>query len=470
MRFVLNDRSVETDDPPGMPALDFLRRKAGLTGVKYACREGDCGSCAVLVGRRARNDVRYQVVTSCLMPLGALADCHVVTIEGLNRTHLTPIQQAFVDSGASQCGFCTPGFIVSLAGHFLEARRWNTADAVEAVAGNICRCTGYASIVRSIENLLDILEDRVDVDEPRRAALVREKFLPDSFLFVAELLPESVPDEPGPPSPSQIIVSGGTDLYVQQPNQVADGPVYIVPGPITPAIRRDDSFVYLAATATAEDMKQSEVLAATVGGVDRAMELMGSLPIRNRATIAGNLVNASPIGDMTITLLALGAEVGLVSPGSDHRVVPLDAFYLGYKSLDLNPAEMVEWVRFPAVEDGLLFNFEKVSKRTYLDIATVNTAISLRVAGGRMSNVRVSAGGVGPVPMQLRMTMAALEGSAPDIESALAAAETARSEISPITDVRGSAEYKRLLLGQLVLAHFEVLFGVEVGVPVEATP
>jgi len=460
MRFVVNDRLVETEKSPGLPALDYLRRDQRLTGVKYACREGDCGSCAVLVGQRAGGGIRYQTVTSCLLPLGALANRHLVTIEGLNRTRLTPIQQLFVDNGASQCGFCTPGFVVSLTGHLLEALNWNTREAVEAVAGNICRCTGYASIIRSIDQLFESLRRDVDPRKPRVRALVRQRILPDYFLRIDELLPVSTTPPVAEPSPSQIIVSGGTDLYVQRPLRLEDGPVYIVPDPGTPAIRQDGDFIYLAATATAEDMKRSEILATSVGGVDRAMELMGSLPIRNRASIAGNLVNASPIGDMTIMLLALDAEMGLAA-GGNRRVVPLEEFFLGYKKLDLHPAELVEWVRFQPGESRRLFNFEKVSKRTHLDIATVNTAISLGLDGGRLANVRLSAGGVAPIPMKLARTMDVLEGCEPTIETARAAAETAREEVSPITDVRGSAEYKRLLLGQLVLAHFQELFQLE---------
>jgi xanthine dehydrogenase small subunit len=462
MRFALNDRLVETGKPPGLPALDFLRHDEGLTGVKYACREGDCGSCAVLVGHRTDDAILYQVVTSCLVPLGALADRHVVTVEGLNRTRLTPIQQAFVDNGASQCGFCTPGFVVALTGHILEAKRWDANDAVEAVAGNICRCTGYASIIRSIDILLRALGGAVDPGEPRIPALVRERMLPDYFLRVDDLIPLSPPTPDAGPSPTQIVVSGGTDLYVQRPHRLEDGPIYIVPGTLAPAIRRDGEFVYLAATTTAEDMKRSDILAAAAGGIDRAMELMGSLPIRNRASIAGNLVNASPIGDMTIILLALDAEVGL-AVGSNQRVVPLGDFFLGYKKLDLRPSELVEWVRFASGKSKRLFNFEKVSKRTHLDIATVNTAISLELDGGRLARVQLSAGGVAPVPMKLERTMAVLEGREPTLATALVAAETARSEVSPITDVRGSADYKRLLLGQLVLAHFQELFEVEAG-------
>jgi xanthine dehydrogenase small subunit len=215
-------------------------------------------------------------------------------------------------------------------------------------------------------------------------------------------------------------------------------------------------------------MKRSELLAQNVGGIEPAMRLMGSLPIRNRATIAGNIVNASPIGDMTIVLLALDADVGLVG-GDDHRSLPLREFFRGYKELDLRPGELVEWVRFETPGSGSLFSFEKVSKRTHLDIASVNSAVSLDVRDGRIHRACLSAGGVAPIPMQLPRTAEYLSSRKPDADTALGAAEMARSESTPISDVRGSADYKRLLLGQLVLAHFHELFGIEAGLLSEAT-
>ena len=195
---------------------------------------------------------------------------------------------------------------------------------------------------------------------------------------------------------------------------------------------------------------------------------MGSLPIRQRATIAGNIVNASPIGDMTMVFLALDAEIGLVE-GDSQRSLPLRDFFLGYKQLDLRPQELVEWVRFEKPGEGALFNFEKVSKRTHLDIASVNTAMALNISNGRIHTACLSAGGVAPIPRQLPQTAEYLIGRRPDAETARGAAETARSEVTPISDVRGSADYKRLLLGQLVLAHFNVLFGIEAGIFEEET-
>jgi xanthine dehydrogenase small subunit len=469
LRFALNDGMVELETGPGLPALDYLREEAGLTGVKYACREGDCGSCVVLLGRPENSAMRYRAVTSCLLPIGALDRHHVVTVEGLNRCNLTPFQSALDAEGASQCGFCTPGFVVSFAGFLLSAKRWDEQAAIEAVAGNICRCTGYSSIVRAMASTLDRIRDRIDPAESRIPALVREELLPEYFLRIPDLLVNLLPAPLKKyPASSQVVISGGTDLYVQRPDELATSDVFVVSPSTEPTIRVDGTHIYLAGTATAEDMKTSTLLAEPVGDLDGAMRLMGSLPIRHRATIAGNIVNASPIGDMTVILLALDAEIGLFVEES-RRSLPLRDFFLGYKELDLRPGEMVEWVRIATPGDGAVFNFEKISKRTHLDIASVNTAASLRLDGGRIVHACLAAGGVAPIPMQLPQTAEYLCGREPSAETAIAAADVARSEITPISDVRGSADYKRLLLGQLILAHFNVLFGVEEGFVVEAT-
>jgi xanthine dehydrogenase small subunit len=469
LRFALNDKPVAITAPHGLPALDYLREGAGLTGVKHACREGDCGSCVILLGQPKPDGLNYRVVTSCLLPLGAIDGHHVVTIEGLNGVGLGPFQQALVNEGGSQCGFCTPGFVVSFIGFLLSGERWELTPAIEAVAGNICRCTGYSSIVRAMASILARLCDNVDPAEPRIAALVREGVLPAYFLHANEMLRGfQVTSSPKPPQPSQVIISGGTDLYVQRPDELDEVDVFVMPATSKSSIRLEGEHVYLEGATTAEDLKTSSLLAERVGDLAGAMTLMGSLPIRHRATIAGNIVNASPIGDMTIVLLALDAEIGLIG-GRKRRAMPLREFFLDYKKLDLRPGELVEWVRFPADRNGHFFNFEKVSRRTHLDIASVNTAISLSLDDGRIAEACLAAGGVAPIPKQLPRTAEYLCGHEPTAETALGAAAVARSEVAPISDVRGSAEYKSLLLGQLVLAHFNALFGVEDGLVKEAT-
>jgi len=453
--FVLNTEIVTLDVPTGRPLLDAIRIDADLKGTKHACREGDCGSCVVLVGEPCEGTVRYRAMTSCLMPVAAAAGCHVITIEGLDPGRIGPLQQPFIDEGASQCGFCTAGFMVSLAGHLLNCASWDLAPAFNSLAGNICRCTGYASIQRATARVLETLRERIALDEPRFAALAREEVLPAALRDARALTLGLKPLEtkPGDDRP----VAGGTDLYVQRPDDFAHTNVALV-RTRRGGIRVETDEIVLAGSATAEDMKQSPVLAAELGDMVRPMDLMGSLPIRERASIAGNLVNASPIGDMTAMLMALDAELELV--GDDgRRSLPLRRFYLGYKTLDLRPGELVEAIRLRR-RPGLLFNFEKVSKRTWLDIASVNSAAAIRVEDSVIVEAGLSAGGVAPIPLALVATEALLIGRSPDADTAWDAARSAAAEAKPIDDVRGSADYKRLLLRQLVLAHFQVLFGL----------
>ena len=456
IRFILNTGFVEFGGPTGRPLVDVIRQDAGLKGTKHACREGDCGSCVVLVGEPEDGVVRYRAMTSCLMPVAAAAGCHVITVEGLDPGTIGPLQQPFVDEGASQCGFCTPGFLVSLAGHLLNCTDWAVAPAFTSLAGNICRCTGYASIQRATARVLEDLSGRIDPSEGRFAALVREGYLPAALREARALTLEfeSGEDKEGDDRP----VAGGTDLYVQRPDDFAHIDVAMVRAP-RGGIRDDGDTIVLAGTATAEDMKRSPVLTAELGDMVRPMDLMGSLPIRERATIAGNIVNASPIGDMTIMLLALDAELELVGDGG-RRTLPLRRFFTGYKTMDLEPGELIESIRVRS-HPGRRFNFEKVSKRTTLDIASVNSAAAFDVVDGVITAAGLSAGGVAEVPLALTKTEGLLVGRVPDAMTAWEAARCAASEARPIDDVRGSAAYKRLLLRQLILAHFQELFGLD---------
>ncbi|HSN54130.1 MAG TPA: FAD binding domain-containing protein [Candidatus Sulfomarinibacteraceae bacterium] len=454
--FVVNTARFEFQGPSGRPLLDVIRTDAGLKGTRHACREGDCGSCVVLLGEPGEHGLRYRPVTSCLVPVAAAAGCHVITVEGLDTGGIGPLQQPFVDEGASQCGFCTSGFLVALAGHLLDAPDWRLEPALNALAGNICRCTGYASIRRATAAILERLAGTVNPAEPRLEALARQGYLPAALADAQGLLAGVAAAAPKTASDERP-VAGGTDLYVQRPEDLVHGDVRLVRSSRR-GIRVEDDHVVLAGSATAEDMKRSPELAELLGDMTGPMDLMGSWPIRERATVAGNIVNASPIGDMTIMLLALAAELELAA-GAARRRLALRSLFLGYKTLNLGPGEIVEAVRVRR-RPGLRFNFEKVSKRTCLDIASVNSAAAIRVADGAIAEAGLAAGGVAPVPLALVEAEAAIVGRAPSAETARLAARTAASEISPISDVRGSAEYKRLLLHQLVLGHFQRLFGL----------
>jgi xanthine dehydrogenase small subunit len=458
--FILNDQEVQTDKPTGTLLLDFIRYHQHLTGTKIGCREGDCGACTVLIGELQPEGLLYRSFTSCLTPLGNVQGRHVVTVEGLNMPGLNPIQQAMVDESATQCGFCTPGFVVSLAGFCLSGQAPTPEHALAAIDGNICRCTGYKSIERAAARVAELLQDR-NGREPARFAAERQ-LLPAYFQHIRERLQAlALPPDGHDPAGARPLVGGGTDLYVQQPEALQAAAVgLLLNQAVLKGIRQTGSRCVIGAATTVTELGESDLIRSHFPHWPRYQRLVSSTPIRNMATLAGNFVNASPIGDLTIMFLALDATL-VLSDGRQSREIPLRRFYKGYKQLDMKPAEYIREVWFQLPGPGAGFNFEKVSKRTHLDIASVNTAMSLRLQEGRLQDISLSAGGVGPVPLYLAQTSAFLKGKKPDAHVLGGALDLAQSEIAPISDARGTAGYKRLLLNQLLQAHFKEIMNYE---------
>lgn len=463
IRFILNDEPIATDLPPGMVMLDFVRYKKNLTGTKIGCREGDCGACTVLVGELLNDELHYQSMTSCLLPLGNAHGKHIVTIEGLNLPGmLNPVQQAMADEGATQCGFCTPGFVVSLAGFCLQHGVPDNEKAIAAIDGNICRCTGYKSIERAAAKVTEVIKERSG--ESPVEFVTRRGILPAYFngikdklveLLAAErmrLLPDLAAMQQRPH-----VLGGGTDLYVQQHDEMTYAAIhFLYDHPELTAIRREGNRCIIGSAVTVSDMLASPVINDIFPLFKQYARLVSSTPIRNMATLAGNFVNASPIGDFTIFFLALDAQLLLVRTANgveQKRTVALRQFYKGYKQLDKHPDEHIEEISFAIPSANARFNFEKVSKRTHLDIASVNSAMLLEINGDTILSASLSAGGVGPVPMYLAKTSAFLTGKKINEETIGGAITLLQTEVSPISDARGSKEYKALLLGQLVRAH-----------------
>jgi len=451
IRFLLNDRPVSLTAPTGRVMLDVLRRQMGLTGTKEGCREGDCGACTILLGELKDGVLRYRAVDSCLLPLGEVAGKHVVTIEGINQESLNPLQQVFASQGAVQCGFCTPGFIMALTGYLLNAGSWDEDEAIIAVAGNICRCTGYIAIRRAISELCQSLRAREDGNVDRITFLIDNEYLPEYFKTVRQKLERL--EAPQRSAGDAMMVAGGTDLYVQKPEQLAEINVTLLSGrPELQGIQEEDGFYVIGGGVTMEDLRRSVLLHRSMPDFEPFMEKISSQQIRHRATVGGNIVNASPIGDLTVWLLAMEAVL-VLSDGEHRRQVPLRGFFKGYKRVDRRDDELIEAIRFPIPRDGEYVHFEKVSKRSYLDIASVNSAIKISLADGTVREAHLSAGGVAPVPLYLEKTSAFLRGRFLDDRIVHGAIEEAAGEIRPISDVRGSAEYKRILLQRLLLAH-----------------
>ena len=458
-RFILNRDLVSTNLRPDYILLDYLRREQRLTGTKQGCREGDCGACSVLVGRHTKGGVQYRCVAACLMPLGELAGKHVLTIEGISRDELSPVQQAIVAAGATQCGFCTPGIVMAMTGFLLSSPSLTLKDVLTALDGNICRCTGYASIRRAAQTLIGSLGPIQSDPVHRLAQLVRAGHVP-AYLLEMDLRLAAIDRAPGPTPAGSIPVpvGGGTDLFVQQPGHLANRSLAFLHNDARfEGIRIGNGRIRIGAATPVEDLKHDARLIEIFPDWQRALDCIASTPIRNRATLAGNMVNASPIGDLTIIMLALGAKLTLHGPGGTRRLF-LEKFYHGYKTVDLAESEWITEISIALPSPGCLFNIEKVARRKRLDIASVNTAMLVGTAGGRITNIRISAGGVAPIPILLAKSAAWLIGRPVSSETLARLIEIVDSEIAPIDDVRGSAHYKRRLLRRLMVAHFLACF------------
>ena len=457
IKFILNDKEINTESSSGMTLLDFIRYECHLFGTKIGCREGDCGACTILVGQIKNDEIDYRSATSCLMPLGNARGKHVVTIEGINFPGLNPVQQSMSDEGATQCGFCTPGFVVSLTGFCMQNKN---DDVISSIDGNICRCTGYKSIERAAQNISDLLKDRNDNDVIEFA--VREKIIPEYFSSIKIRLIELALNNNGlgelQKIKSSVFVSGGTDLYVQKHEEMVHSDShYLSDIQKMNGIREENGKCILGGSVTVTDLIESPIIRKIFPYFLKYSKLVSSTPIRNMDTLGGNFVNASPIGDYTIFFLALNATI-LLKNGDKIREISLKNFYKGYKTLDKFPGEYIEEIHFRIPAKDTLFNFEKVSKRTNLDIASVNSAILISVEKEKIINVYLSAGGVGPIPLFLKNTSEFLAGKSITEINVDTACAIAGEEISPISDTRGTATYKRFLLQQLIRVHFISLF------------
>ncbi|MFA7360404.1 MAG: FAD binding domain-containing protein [Candidatus Kapaibacterium sp.] len=458
LKFICNKEIISGDFNPAMTVLDFLRNMKELKGTKEGCREGDCGACTVLVGELTGNFVHYKNVNSCLLPLGDIDGKHLVTVEGLNTEGMNLFQQFLVNNGGTQCGFCTPGFVMSFASYLLSADTFDEAGAKDYLTGNLCRCTGHKGIQSSAEDVISILNKK-EINSDRIKFLSENKLLPEYFNVVASKLKQITRvkhvhsfDE------AKKLVSGGTDIYVQKGDVISNFDVVLMSELLhEEKIKIIDNECIISAAATVADLETSAIFSSMFPEFKNVAKLFGSRQIRNKATLGGNINNASPIGDMTVFFLSLNSKITLLGKGVAREIFLKD-YFKGYKTLDKNADEIMTKLTFTIPGSNFKNSFEKVSKRKYLDIASVNTSFSCNFTLNKFSGVNISAGGVAPVPLYLAKTSQFLDGKEINIENINNVIETALEEISPISDVRGSADYKRLLLRNLMYAHFMKLF------------
>jgi len=457
IEFILNNKKIITSAKNGMTLLDFIRENEQLKGTKIGCREGDCGACTVLVGTIENDEVLYKSITSCISPLGNANGKHIVTVEGVNLDEkLNVSQQLLADNYATQCGFCTPGFVVSMTGYALK-KEGNNSSCSDAVSGNICRCTGYKSIEKAADELENQLAKINSLEE-----LISKGFVPEYFKTIPKRLKKETRnniESSGQESRNNnMIVANGTDLYVRHADKLSLENVQLIgDDKALKGITINNGICNIGASTTVTEIVNHKELNKVFPKLKSFLKLVSSEQIRNMGTLGGNFVNASPIGDMSIFFLALDSSLSLKSKNTS-REIPFNKFHQDYKKYDLQKGELITSISFKIPKENSKFNFEKVSKRTHLDIASVNSACSILVIDNKINNAMLSIGGVAAIPKVLEKTNQFLIGKELSNQIIKQAEEVLQTEISPINDVRGTSKYKRLLARQLFFAHFVELY------------
>ena len=460
VRFLLGDERRELSAiDPNTTVLDYLRRVERRVGTKEGCGEGDCGACTVVLGELDGGALRYRAVNSCIQFVGTLDGKQLLTVEDLADGALHPCQQAMVDCHGSQCGFCTPGIVMSLFALYQEPGTPDRNRIDDALAGNLCRCTGYGPIAAAAKTMKagaepDLFAGRASetaaalkaLDDGAMAGLEgdgRRYFAPRSVDALAKLLL----DHPG-----ATILAGGTDVGLWVTKQLRRlGPIIAI-GAVEELkrITVKDGWIEIGAGVTYSDALAT--IEAHYPDIADTMRRLGSEQIRNAGTIGGNIANGSPIGDSPPPLIALGSRL-VLRRGDRLRELALEDFFLDYGKQDRQPGEFVVAVRVPVADPGCILRCYKIAKRFDQDITASLGAFALTLEGGEVADIRICFGGMAPVPKRARQAEAALKGKPWTRETVEGACWVLSEDYTPISDMRASARY-RLRVAQNLLRKF----------------
>jgi xanthine dehydrogenase small subunit len=452
LRFYLNDRAIDASgSPPTTTLLRYIRDRAHLMGTKEGCAEGDCGACSVAI----LEPDGYRSVCSCLVLLPMVQGKRVYTVEGIkdgDRAHL--VQRTLAEALGSQCGYCTPGVTMSL---FEACYRDDLDEAWKLDAqmcGNLCRCTGYRPIRDALKRVAEarpkdrFLESLGSANRPSMALAYETAgqrfYTPESFDELWSILDRE---------PDARFVAGGTDLSLEVTKRFAEPPLLVSLEGIEPLAQITPTAGGFRFGAGANLSRIENATRFSLPAMERMLRYFGSRQIKNRATIGGNLCTASPIGDLAPVLLALGAEVVLLSRKGERKV-PIDRFFIAYRKTALEPGEILAYVDVERPPPESRVTAYKVSKRRELDISTVAACFCVRVEGGIVHSARLAYGGMAATPSRAPKTEAKLIGARWDEANVEAAAKTLDEDFAPISDHRGSAWYRATLARNLLRGFF----------------
>lgn len=472
IQFILNHTLVQFKEfRADTTLLDYLRLDANLKGSKEGCASGDCGACSVVIANLSKNQqgedkLEYKTINSCIYLLGSLHGKQVITVDGLSNKlnaskdkHLHPVQQAMVEQHASQCGFCTPGFVMSIFAMSKQNRKYNREEIVKSLDGNLCRCTGYRPIIDAAQIVLNndsMRKDSVDFEQQQLKVIEKLKAIKSDAknkLYIDKhfLIPQSITELSSllEKNPNFKLLAGGTDLVldITQRLKKQDEIIYLGYVKELSEIAVNDNEIMIGAAATYQE--SIEVLSKEYPELEKFLDRIGSLQIRNVATIGGNIANASPIGDMPPVLLALNAQLSL-QKGTTIRQVSMDDFYTAYKQTVLQAGEFIRCIHIPRFQSNHYFNVYKISKRHADDISAVCAAFYLDVVKGKVLSARIALGGMAATVLRAKNTENIILNQLLNNKTLEKAKEAIIEDFDPLDDVRASRDY-RLKVAQNIL-------------------
>lgn len=471
--FFLNGTKLSDTIPAGLSTLNYLNKTKHLYGTKCSCNEGDCGACTVVIAYPKEGSIVYEAINSCLYPAAKLHGRHLITIEGLGSPEkLHPIQQAMLDFHGTQCGYCTPGFVMSMFALFASVEHPDKESIFQALEGNLCRCTGYQSILEAAQFISEkyalqdlvpqwcrVLEPQLfSFAEPARMILksgvnnqqVQRYHIPEDTKALFDLLQHE---------PEAVLIAGGTDLMVQMNIGRKDFPLLVDITRLNDLQRLylQKDGLHIGACVSYATLQSSGIVKNDYPALHKLILQIASQQIRNFGTLGGNIANASPIGDSLPLLMALDATL-LLQTRLEIRLLPLREFFLGYRKTALQKGEIIREIILPPVPQQAYVNTIKSAKRKSVDISAVVSAICLDQELGYIKSAVLALGGVAPTPVISEVFSSMVHHKPLASLDPLALGKAVAAEFKPLSDVRGSAIYRSRLIAnhiQIYLAELQ---------------
>ena len=432
-----------------------------LTGLKEVCCEGDCGACTVLLGKIVNGEITYFPVNSCILYVYQVDACHVITVEGLKYLEkLNPIQESLVKNNGIQCGFCTPGFVNSLYDYFDKLQNGSQPDREDikrSLTGNLCRCTGYEAIIKSALNVTPCAVKKLNELYPQikyyPAQLI--EIITDKRTYLKPISLKEVLKYKATYNKAKIL-AGGTDLHIFAQKQVNKPEIILDISGVeelkTFKIEKDHIIIGAAITVA----QAEKLLKPTYPDFSAFLEYYASPQIKNVATLTGNIANASPVGD-TIPFFMVTDSVVRIAGIKGKREININKFFKSYKHTDIKDDEIIEALKIPLPEADETIKLYKISKRKHLDISTFSAAFNIKIQNNLIVRFSAAMGGVAACPLRLYRTEKTLRGSRFIKYSFMEAAKVIEEEISPVSDLRGTKEYRLSVAKNILLKFYDEL-------------